>query len=45
MKKRALPDVCCVYAKEGKRLAEIIEESFRLYLRRILAESGDAAIQ
>ena len=30
--------VHCVYADKGKTISELLEESFRLYLSRILAE-------
>lgn len=33
-----LPIVHCVYAESGKDIPEILEEAFRQYLRRILAE-------
>lgn len=36
------PVVRCVFAPGGKNLAELLEESFRLYLRRVLA-SGEAS--
>ena len=37
MKKRDLPVVHCTYCNTEKSVSEILEESFRLYLSRILA--------
>ncbi|MCF2675856.1 MAG: hypothetical protein PUI04_11055 [Flintibacter sp.] len=37
MKKGTLPVVHCTYCNTEKSLSEILEESFRLYLGRILA--------
>ena len=37
MKKCEAPVVHCEYAKAGKSLAQLLEESFRLYLTRVLA--------
>lgn len=37
MKKRDLPVVHCTYCNTEKSISEILEESFRLYLGRILA--------
>ena len=45
MKKRDLPVVYCTYCNIEKSVSELLEESFRLYLRRILAVYGKAAIQ
>ncbi len=39
------PVVDCIFALEGKALSKILEESFRLYLHRILVENAEAAIQ
>ena len=36
MKKGTLPVVHCTYCNTEKSLSEILEESFRLYLGRIL---------
>ena len=38
MKKSEATVVLCEYSKEGKSLSHLAEESFRLYLRCILAE-------
>ena len=35
--KQTLPVVHCIYTEAEKSLAELLEESFRLYLVRILA--------
>ena len=45
MKKGDLPAVYCTYCTTEKSVSELLEESFRLYLRRILAGYGKAAIQ
>ena len=37
MKKENLPVVHCTYCNTEKSVSEILEESFRLYLSRILA--------
>ena len=37
--KQTLPVVHCIYTKAEESLAELLEESFRLYLVRILATS------
>ena len=37
MKKGNLPVVHCTYCNTEKSISEILEESFRLYLGRILA--------
>lgn len=37
MKKENLPVVHCTYCNTEKSISEILEESFRLYLGRILA--------
>ena len=37
MKKNIVPAVHCEYAKAGERLDQILDASFRLYLKRILA--------
>ena len=36
--------VHCVYADKGKTIPELLEESFRLYLGRILAEPHGSKI-
>lgn len=43
MEKKFLPAVQCIYAKEGKLLSEILEETFRCYLIRVLAVSEPEA--
>ena len=45
MKKRDLPVVHYTYCNTEKSISEILEESFRLYLYRILAGYGKATIQ
>ncbi len=45
MKKGDLPVVYCTYCNTETSVSELLEESFRLYLRRILAVYGKAAIQ
>lgn len=47
MRKKDLPIVHCIYAdtKAEKSLPEILEESFRLYLIRILAEAEQPVVQ
>ena len=45
MKKGDLPVVYCTYCNTEKSVSELLEESFRLYLRRILAGYGKVAIQ
>ena len=40
-----LPVVRCVYTEREKRLAELMEESFRLYLVRILAMAETSGVQ
>ena len=44
MKKREAPVVRCEYTKAEKSLSHLVEESFRLYLARILAEAGKTAV-
>ena len=44
MKKNSVPAVHCEYAKEGMALPQLLEESFRLYLARILAAPRPAAV-
>ena len=39
------PVVHCVYTEAEKNLAELLEESFRLYLARILEAPGKAVVQ
>lgn len=41
MKKCEAPVVRCEYTKAEKSLSHLVEESFRLYLSRILAEAGN----
>lgn len=43
MEKKTLPAVQCIYSKEGKKLPEILEETFRCYLFRVLAVSEPEA--
>lgn len=43
MEKKTLPAVQCIYPKEGKKLPEILEETFRCYLFRVLAVSEPEA--
>ena len=45
MKKNELPVVHCTYCDTERSLSEILEESFRLYLRRILASLEKPAVQ
>jgi hypothetical protein len=45
MKKHTLPVVHCDYTETGKNLDELLEESFRLYLVRILAASDKGVVQ
>ena len=45
MKKRDLPVVRCVYIEAEKSLDELLEESFRLYLVRILAMPEKPVVQ
>ena len=40
-----LPVVHCVYTDGGKSLTELLEESFRLYLVRILAMPETSGVQ
>ena len=40
-----LPVVRCVYTEGEKSLAELLEESFRLYLVRILAMTETSGVQ
>ena len=40
MKKEVLPVVHCTYCDTEKSISEILEESFRLYLGRILATAS-----
>ena len=37
--------VRCVFGKGEKELPQLLEESFRVYLRRILAEETGGAVQ
>lgn len=45
MKKENLLVVHCEYTEAEKSLSELLEESFRLYLARILAASGNPGVQ
>ena len=45
MKKRNLPVVRCTYNNTEKNISEILEESFRLYLGRILAAMEHPIVQ
>lgn len=45
MKKGDLPVVYCTYCHTEKSLSEILEESFRLYLHRILAAVEYPSVQ
>lgn len=43
--KKKLPVVRCVYTETEKSLDELLEESFRLYLGRILAAMEHPIVQ
>ena len=43
--KQTLPVVHCTYAEAEKSLVELLEESFRLYLIRILAIPEKPVVQ
>ena len=43
--KQNLPVVHCIYTEAEKSLAELLEESSRLYLVRILATSEKTVVQ
>ena len=43
--KQTLPVVHCTYTEAEKSLVELLEESFRLYLIRILATSEKPVVQ
>lgn len=43
--KKKLPVVRCVYTETEKSLDELLEESFRLYLVRILATPEETVVQ
>ena len=43
--KKDTPVVHCVFTEAEKNLPELLEESFRLYLRRILADGMDNPVQ
>lgn len=45
MKKGNLPVVHCTYSNTEKRISEILEESFRLYVGRILAAMEHPIVQ
>lgn len=40
-----VPAVQCVFTPDGKKLPQLLEETFRLYLRRILSEQEEPAVQ
>lgn len=42
---QTLPVVHCIYTEAEKSLAELLEESFRLYLVRILASPEKPVVQ
>ena len=42
---QTLPVVHCIYTEAEKSLAELLEESFRLYLVRIHASSEKPVVQ
>lgn len=44
MKKNDAPVVHCEYAEAGKSLSLLLEESFRLYLARVLGGKGNFAV-
>jgi len=44
VKKSEAPVVRCEYTKAEKSLSHLLEESFRLYLARILATAGTSAV-
>ncbi len=44
MKKCDAAVVRCEYTKGEKSLSHLVEESFRLYLSRILAQAGKPAV-
>ena len=44
MKKNSVPEVHCEYAKAEQNLPHLLEESFRLYLARILAAPRPDAV-
>lgn len=39
MKKKILPEVYCIYMESGKSFSEILEESFRIYLKYLMVNS------
>ena len=43
--KQTVPIVHCTYTEAEKSLAELLEESFRLYLVRILATAEKPVVQ
>ncbi len=43
--KKTLPIVRCIYTESEKSLDELLEESFRLYLIRILATPEKPVVQ
>ena len=44
MKKREVTVVHCEYTESEESLTHLVEESFRLYLNRILAQAGKPAV-
>ena len=44
MKKREATVVRCEYTESEESLSHLVEESFRLYLSRILAQAGKPAV-
>ncbi len=44
LKKNSVPAVHCEYAKADQKLPQLLEESFRLYLARILAAPRPDAV-
>ncbi len=45
MKQKFLPVVHCHYVNTEKSISEIVEESFRLYLSRILTVTENSFVQ
>ena len=44
MKKRELPVVHCEYSQAGNDLKQILEESFRIYIIRMLATTDSGVV-
>ena len=44
MKKRELPVVHCEYSQAGNDLEQILEESFRIYIIRMLAAADSSVV-